>query len=121
MAKGKRYGFMPPPPRGGTPKGGGDMMSQIQKLQEDMARAQEELKSETVTVTVGGEAVTVVATGDQRIVSIQLKPEVVDPDDVEMLQDLLVAAVNEALQSSQTMASSRMSGVTRGLSLPGLF
>lgn len=96
-------------------------MSQIQKLQEDMARAQEELKSETVTVTVGGEAVTVVATGDQRIVSIQLKPEVVDPDDVEMLQDLLVAAVNEALQSSQTMASSRMSGVTGGLSLPGLF
>ena len=59
MAKGKRYGFVPPPPRGGTAKGGGggsgDMMSQIQKLQEDMARAQEELKSETVTITVGGD------------------------------------------------------------------
>ncbi len=125
MAKGKRYGFVPPPPRGGTAKGGGggsgDMMSQIQKLQEDMARAQEELKSETVTITVGGEAVTVVATGDQRIVSIQLKPEVVDPDDIEMLQDLLVAAVNEALQRSQEVATNRMAGLTGGMSLPGLF
>ena len=126
MAKGKRYGFVPPPPRGGTPRGGsssggGDMMSQIQKLQDEMARAQEGLKSETVTVTVGGEAVTVVATGDQRIVSIQIKPEVVDPEDVEMLQDLLVAAVNEALESSQAMATNRMAGLTGGLNLPGLF
>lgn len=97
------------------------MMSQIQKLQEEMGKTQEALKSETVTVTAGGEAIKVVATGDQRIVSISLKPEVVDPEDVEMLQDLLVAAVNEALESSQAMATDRMAGLTGGLSLPGLF
>ena len=76
---------------------------------------------ETVTVTAGGEAIKVVATGDQRIVSISLKPEVVDPEDVEMLQDLLVAAVNQALEESQAMAGKRMSALTGGLSLPGLF
>lgn len=97
------------------------MMSQIQKLQEEMGKTQEALKSETVTVTAGGEAIKVVATGDQRIVSISLKPEVVDPEDVEMLQDLLVAAVNQALEESQAMASKRMSALTGGLNLPGLF
>ncbi len=119
MAKGKHRGFAPQPPmRGG---GGGNMMSQIQKLQEEMGKTQESLKSETVTVSVGGEAVTVIATGDQRIVSISLKPEVVDPQDVEMLQDLLVAAVNEALDQSQALAAKRMAALTGGLSLPGLF
>ena len=96
------------------------MLSQIQKLQEEMAKTQESLKSETVSVTAGGEAITVVATGDQRIVSITLKPEVVDPDDVEMLQDLLVAAVNDALERSQGLAANRMASLTGGLSLPGL-
>jgi len=122
MAKGKHRGFVPQPPmRGGAGGGGGNMMSQIQKLQEEMGKTQESLKSETVTVSVGGEAVTVIATGDQRIVSISLKPEVVDPQDVEMLQDLLVAAVNEALDQSQALAAKRMAALTGGLSLPGLF
>lgn len=104
--------------RGGP---GGNMMSQIQKLQEEMGKTQEALKTETVTVSAGGEAVTVVATGDQRIASIVLKPEVVDPEDLEMLQDLLVAAVNEALEQSQALAAKRMASLTGGLSLPGLF
>ena len=123
MAKGKHRGFVPQPSMRGGPGGGGggNMMSQIQKLQEEMGKTQESLKSETVTVSVGGEAVTVIATGDQRIVSISLKPEVVDPQDVEMLQDLLVAAVNEALDQSQALAAKRMAALTGGLSLPGLF
>ncbi len=125
MSKGKHRGFVPQPPMRGGPGGGagggGNMMSQIQKLQEEMGKTQEALKSETVTVSVGGEAVTVVATGDQRITSITLKPEAVDPGDVEMLQDLLVAAVNEALAQSQALASKRMAALTGGLSLPGLF
>ncbi len=123
MAKGKHRGFVPQPSMRGGPGGGGggNMMSQIQKLQEEMGKTQEALKSETVTVTAGGEAIKVVATGDQRIVSISLKPEVVDPEDVEMLQDLLVAAVNQALEESQAMAGKRMSALTGGLSLPGLF
>lgn len=123
MAKGKHRGFVPQPSMRSGPGGGGsgNMMSQIQKLQEEMGKTQEALKSETVTVTAGGEAIKVVATGDQRIVSISLKPEVVDPEDVEMLQDLLVAAVNQALEESQAMASKRMSALTGGLNLPGLF
>ena len=123
MGKGKRYGFAPTARAasgGAGSGGGGDMLSQIQKLQEEMAKTQESLKSETVSVTAGGEAITVVATGDQRIVSITLKPEVVDPDDVEMLQDLLVAAVNDALERSQGLAANRMASLTGGLSLPGL-
>ncbi len=118
-SKGKHRGFGAPPQmaRGG----GGGMMSQIQKLQEEMAHAQEALKTETVTVSVGGEAVTVTATGDQRITAIKLKPDVVDPDDIEMLQDLLTAAVNQALDQSQALAASRMASLTGGLNLPGLF
>ena len=105
---------------GGPQMGGAGMMKQLQKLQEDMASAQEALKQETLTVTAGGGAVTIVITGDQRVQSITLKPEVVDPADVEMLQDLIVAAVNEAIEASQTHAASRLQGLTGGLGLPGL-
>ncbi len=119
MSKGKQRGFMPQPPMRGGP--GGNMMSQIQKLQEEMGKTQEALKTETVTVSVGGGAVTAVATGDQRIASIVLKPEAVDPEDLEMLQDLLVAAVNEGLEQSQALAAKRMAALTGGLNLPGLF
>jgi DNA-binding YbaB/EbfC family protein len=105
---------------GGPQMGGAGMVKQLQKLQEDMASAQEALKQETLTVTAGGGAVTIVITGDQRIQSITLKPEVVDPADVEMLQDLIVAAVNEAIEASQTHAADKMQGLTGGLGIPGL-
>ena len=95
------------------------MMQQIQKMQQEMMKAQEELADETVEVTAGGGMVTIVITGHQRIQSITLKPEVVDPDDLEMLQDLLVAAVNQAVEQSQAMAAERLEGLTGGLNLPG--
>ncbi|MCW3009721.1 MAG: hypothetical protein JWO90_125 [Solirubrobacterales bacterium] len=96
------------------------MMKQVQKMQADMAKAQEELKTATVTATAGGGMVTVTATGDQQITAIEIKPEAVDPDDVELLQDLVLAAVNEALRSSQEMAANKMGGLTGGMDLGGL-
>jgi len=104
------------------PKGvGGGMAQQLQKLQQEMLETQEALGDEVVEVTAGGGAVTVAITGHQRIQSISIDPEVVDPEDVEMLQDLIVAAVNEAIEKSQTLAAERMSGLTGGLGLSGLF
>ncbi len=96
------------------------MMKQVQKMQADMAKAQEELKTATVTATAGGGMVTVTATGDQQVTAIEIKPEAVDPDDVELLQDLVLAAVNEALRSSQEMAANKMGGLTGGMDLGGL-
>jgi DNA-binding YbaB/EbfC family protein len=103
-----------------SPAGGG-MVKQLQKLQEDMAKAQEALADETLEVTAGGGAVTIAITGQQRVKSITLKPEVVDPADLDMLQDLLVAAVNQAIETSQTYAAEKMQGLTGGLGVPGLF
>ncbi len=100
--------------------GGGNMMAQLQKLQEEMARTQEQLGNETVEVTAGGGMVKAVMTGQQKLVSITIAPEAVDPDDVEMLQDMIVAAVNEALERSQALAAERMGVLTGGLNLPGL-
>jgi hypothetical protein len=99
--------------------GGGGMLGQIQKLQADMMKAQESLAEETLEVTAGGGAITIVITGQQRVKSITLQPEVVDPADVEMLQDLLVAAVNEAIERSQTYAAQKLQGLTGGLGIPG--
>lgn len=99
--------------------GGAALAHQIQKMQEEMLKAQEALESETLEVTAGGGMVTVVITGHQRVQSITLKPEIVDPEDVEMLQDVLVAAVNQAIEQSQAMAAERMEGLTGGLNLPG--
>lgn len=98
----------------------GNLAQQIQKMQQEMARAQEELADETVEVSAGGGMVTVVITGHQRIRSIEVKPELVDPDDVEMLQDVLVAAVNQAIEQSQTMAAQRLEGLTGGIDIPGM-
>ncbi len=95
-------------------------MKQFQKLQEDMAKAQEDLANETLEITAGGGAVTVVVTGQQRIKAIQLKPEVVDPADLEMLQDLLVAAINQAIETSQAHAAEKLQGLTGGIGIPGL-
>jgi DNA-binding YbaB/EbfC family protein len=96
------------------------MMQQLQKLQEEMIEAQEALGEETVEVTVGGGVVKVVMTGHQKLQAVAIQPDVLDPDDVEMLQDLIIAAVNEAVDKSQEMASEQMSGLTGGLNIPGL-
>jgi len=97
-----------------------DVMQQVQKLQEEMLEAQEALGEETITATAGGGAVTVVMTGQQRVQSISIAPEVVDPDDVGMLEDLVTAAVNEALQRSQELATERLGALAGGLRIPGL-
>ena len=101
-------------------KGMGNMMKQAQKLQAKMMKMQEELGGRTVEATSGGGMVKVVANGKQQIVSIQIEKEVVDPDDVEMLQDLVQAAINDALSKSQEMVSSEMSKLTGGMNIPGL-
>ena len=101
-------------------KGMGNMMKQAQKLQSKMMKMQEELAGKTVEATAGGGMVTVVASGKQQIVSIKIEEEVVDPEDVEMLQDLVLAAVNDALAKSQEMVTSEMSKLTGGLNIPGL-
>jgi DNA-binding YbaB/EbfC family protein len=101
-------------------KGMGNMMKQAQKLQARMLKMQEELAGRTVESAAGGGMVRAVANGRQQIVSIQIEKEVVNPDDVEMLQDLIRAAVNDALTKSQEMVASEMSKLTGGLNLPGL-
>ena len=101
-------------------KGMGNMMKQAQKLQAKMLKLQEELESRTVEATSGGGMVKAVANGKQQLLSIQIEKEVVDPEDVEMLQDLILAAVNDALIKSQEMVSSEMSKLTGGLNIPGL-
>jgi len=101
-------------------KGMGNMMKQAQKLQSKMLRLQEEMGDKTVEATAGGGMVKVVANGRQQILSIQIEKEVVDPEDAEMLQDLVLAAVNDALVKSQEMVSEEMSKLTGGLNIPGL-
>lgn len=98
----------------------GKMMKQVQKMQQEMARVQEDLGTRTVEATAGGGAVRVVCNGRQEIVGIALQKEAVDPEDLEMLQDLIAAAVNEGLRLSKEMAAAEMSKVTGGLNLPGL-
>lgn len=109
--------------RGGFPGGFGgfgganmgNLMKQAQKMQREMEKLQEELKEKTVEASAGGGAVKVTATGKKEITAIEINPEVVDPDDVEMLQDLILAAVNEALRKAEEMVSSEMSKITGGL------
>ena len=101
-------------------KGMANMMKQAQQLQSKMLKLQEELAEKTVESSSGGGMVKVIANGRQQIVSIQIENEVVDPDDVEMLQDLVLAAVNDALTKAQEMVSSEMGKLTGGLNIPGL-
>jgi DNA-binding YbaB/EbfC family protein len=96
-----------------------NMMKQVQKMQKDMVKLQEEVEQRQVEASAGGGAVTVVATGKKEIISIVIKPEVVDAEDVEMLQDLVMAAVNEAIRMADEMVSKEMSKVTGGLNIPG--
>ncbi|MEA3280568.1 MAG: YbaB/EbfC family nucleoid-associated protein [Thermodesulfobacteriota bacterium] len=101
-------------------KGMGNMMKQAQKLQSKMMKLQEELAEKTVEATAGGGMIKVTATGKQQILSIQIEKEVVDPEDVEMLQDLILAAVNDALAKAQEMVSGEMGKLTGGINIPGL-
>ena len=101
------------------------MLQQVQQLQAQMAQAQEELKNETVEASAGGGMVTVKATGDLQITEIKISPEAIDPDDPELLSDMVLAAVNEALRSAQALAQSKLGGMAGlgdlgGMGLPGL-
>ena len=100
-----------------------DMMRQVQKMQADMAKAQDELKGETVEASAGGGMVTVKVSGELEVLEVRIDPEGVDPEDVELLQDMVQAATNEALRSAQELAANKMGAVTGGLGglgLPGM-
>jgi len=98
----------------------GDLMRQAQKMQEEMMKAQDEAKKKTVEATAGGGMVTVVANGSGQLVSIKIEKDVVDPEDIDMLQDLILAASNEALRRAQELVSDEMSKLTGGLQIPGM-
>ena len=114
--------------KGGFPGGMGGMgnmnnlMKQAKKMQEQMAKIQEELEEKTVEASVGGGVVSVIVNGKKEIIEISIKPEAVDPDDVEMLQDLILAAGNEAMRKADEMAQGEMGKLTGGMGMPpGLF
>jgi nucleoid-associated protein EbfC len=96
-----------------------NMMKQMQKMQKKMAEAQDQLKDEVVEGTAGGGVVTVKCNGHKEVLEVQIKQEAVDPDDVEMLQDLVLAAINEALKKADELANARMGQFTKGLNIPG--
>ena len=96
------------------------MMKRVQKMQNEMKKMQDELKRKTVDVTAGGGAVKIVMDGEKQVQSLTLDPAAVDPEDVEMLQDLVISAVNEALRQADDAMSSRMNSFTSGLNIPGL-
>ena len=98
----------------------GDLMRQAQKLQEEMQKTQEEAKKKTAEATAGGGMITVVASGAGELVSIKIEKDVVNPDDVEMLQDLILAAANEAIRRAQEIVNDEMSKLTGGMQLPGM-
>lgn len=97
------------------------MLQQVKKMQKEMEKAQEALKDKTVQGTAGGGVVTVTANGHKEILSVTIKPEAVDPEDVEMLQDLILAAVNDALKQVDEIVAKDMGKFTGGLNIPGLF
>ena len=96
------------------------MLAQVQKMQQDMVAAQEQLKNETVEASAGGGMVKVVVSGDLEVKSITISADAIDPDDPELLQDMVLAAVNEGLRSAQELAANKMGGLTGGLDLGGL-
>ena len=96
------------------------VLRQAQQLQSKLAKAQEELAHETVEASSGGGAVTIIMTGQQRVKGVKISPEAIDPDDVGLLEDLVMAAVNEAMERSQELQQSRLGEITGGLKLPGL-
>ncbi len=119
MAKGPRGPKGPSKQQQGMPNMQ-RMMQQVQQMQHDMQEAQEQLAHETVSASAGGGMVTAQVTGDLRLTSVTIDPEAIDPEDVDMLADMVMAAVNEALRAAQELAASRMGGATEGLDLGGL-
>ena len=112
--------------RGGFPGGFGggninNLMKQAQKLQKEMAQAQQELEEKEFEASVGGGAVLVKVNGKKEVLSIKIKEEVVDPDDVEMLEDLVLSAVNEALKKAEEKTANKMGKLTGGMNIPGMF
>ena len=113
--------------RGGFTGGAGAMKQQAQmqqklmKMQQEMAKAQEDVENSTFTATAGGGAVQASVSGKKQLTDLQIKPDVVDPEDVEMLQDLVISAVNEALRQADDAMNNSMSALTGGLNIPGLF
>jgi hypothetical protein len=99
----------------------GNIMKQAQMMQKRMAQVQQELEERRIEASAGGGMVTAVVSGKQQLISLTIDPKAVDPDDVEMLQDLVMVAVSEALKQSQKLADEEMGKVTGGLNLPGLF
>ena len=97
------------------------ILKQAQKMQDNMQKMQQELEAKEFEVSVGGGAVTVKVNGKKEVLDVTMKPEVVDPDDIEMLQDLVISAVNEALRKVDDAQSSQMSKMTVGMNIPGLF
>ncbi|SHI58571.1 hypothetical protein SAMN02745751_00657 [Dethiosulfatibacter aminovorans DSM 17477] len=114
MAKGRR---MP----GGMGGNMNNMMKQVQKMQKQMGEMQAELETREVEATAGGGAVKAVVNGKKELVNIEIQPEVVDPDDIEMLQDLIIAAVNEAVKKAEEMMEKEMGKITGGMNIPGMF
>lgn len=100
-------------------------LKQIQKMQQElqtrMAKLQEDLKSQTVEAASGGGMVTAIANGNQELIGVKIKPDAVDPDDLEMLEDLVVAAVNQAMEKAKALNNDQMSKLTGGINIPGLF
>ena len=97
-----------------------NLMRQVKEMQAKLAKAQEELASAQVEASAGGGAVTVVISGQQQFLSVKISPEAVDPKDVSLLEDLVLAAINEAMEKSQKLAQERLGGLTAGLKIPGL-
>lgn len=109
--------------KGGMPKMGNmnNMLRQAQKLQEEMTKMQSELEEKTVEASAGGGAVTVTVSGKKQLVSVKISPDAVDPDDIETLEDLVMAAANEALRKAEEMMVNAMGKITGGMNIPGLF
>ena len=113
--------------RANYPKGMGgaqnmnSMMKQVQKMQEDMAALQEDLENREYEVSAGGGMVSVKINGKREILSLDIKPEIVDPDDIETLSDIVIAAVNEAIKKVDSTSESEMSKITGGINVPGMF
>jgi len=116
MGKGMKAGKRPKQPK----MSGAQQMAQMQAMQREMEKVQEEIDQMEASATSGGGAVTVTVTGKKEIKDIQIQPEVCDPDDVEMLQDLIMAAVNEALRQMEEISQNEMNKFTSGLGIPGL-
>lgn len=106
---------------GGGAQNMNSMIKQAQKMQEEMTRVQEELNEKEYDTTVGGGAVKIVMTGNRILKSVSIQPEVVDPEDVEMLEDLIVSGINEVLRSIDEDSEKRMSAISGGLNIPGMF